>query len=210
VTRTNTTMKEFTGYRLRNSPFPVKALAFGFICALGMAYVYALGNIALVIGLNPRDIAIHYYGQASERAHKDAGSVTAPAGEQKFSLGDALESKAAAPPASPPPSFKNLVAEGHFHLFGMTTFFFGLTLLGLLTAIPGNWKTLAVGTPYFFVILDNLSFMATRFLGPKFAWFTAASGGLMAVSFTILWVAIAYELIQSPATHVSSNEGEKR
>jgi hypothetical protein len=186
-------LDQLTELRIRNFPASFKALALGFVCALGLAYVYALGNITLVIGLSPKDIAIHYYGKAAEEAHKAAA---AEEGEQEFSLDDS----AAAPeaPSKPAPSFKNLVAEGHFHLFGMTSFFFGLTLLGLFTAIPATWKPTAVGLPYLFVILDNLSFMATRFLGPKFAYLTAVSGGLMALSFTVLWLAIVYEVIQKP------------
>ncbi len=189
-TTTPLTIQNLTEARLRDFPAPAKALALGFVCALGLAYVYALGNIALVIGLSPRDIAIHYYGKAVAEARQ----TVAASGETELNLDDDSAAPAAEEPSHPAPSFKNLVAEGHFHLFGMTSFFFGLTFLGLFTALPGKAKTFALGMPYLFVILDNLSFMATRFIGPKLAYMTAVSGGLMALSFTVLWVAIVYEL----------------
>jgi hypothetical protein len=146
---------------------------------LGLAYIYAIGNIALVVGLSPRDIAIHYYG--AENVIKAEQSQQA-SGEAEFSLDDVgSEASAAteAPKLGPRPSFKNLVQAGHFHLYGMTSFFFGLTLIGL---------------PYISIALDNLSFMATRFLGPQFAYLTAISGAFMGICFTILWIAIGYEL----------------
>ena len=93
------------------------------------------------------------------------------------------------------PSLKRLVSEGHFHLFGMTSFFFGLTFIGLFTSIREKWKMIMVGIPFLAVIVDNLSFLATRFIGPRLAYLTAVSGGLMAICFSILWLVIVWELL---------------
>jgi hypothetical protein len=177
-------------FRLRNAPFEAKIMIVGFLLSLSLAYVYALGNIALVIGWSPKDIAVHYYGADEPvSAEKSAAS-----GEQSLSL-DNLETKKE---LGPRPSFKNLVQEGHFHLFGMTSFFFGLTFLGLFTNLREGLKATLVGTPYFAIIFDNLSFMATRFMGPKFAYLTAISGGFMAICFTSLWIAIGLEILKKP------------
>ena len=46
----------------------------------------------------------------------------------------------------PIPSFKSLVAEGHFHMFGMTSFFFGLTLIALFLEVGERRKAVLVVT----------------------------------------------------------------
>lgn len=182
-------------YRLRNAPRPVKSLVLSFLLSLGLAYIYALANIALVVGLSPKDIARHYYGATEVVA--SAPKAAAPSGEQSFSLDDA-PAKPAEAELGARPSFKSLVAEGHFHLFGMTSFFFCLTLLGLFTGFNERLKTVLVSLPFFTVILDNVSFMATRFLGPHYAFMTAIAGGLMGLSFTALWIGVGLEVLNSP------------
>jgi hypothetical protein len=176
-------------FRLRNAPPALKIMTAGYLLCLGLAYVYAIGNIALVVGLSPKDVAIHYYGaeKAIESDKKEAS------GEEALDL-DAPAETPAKPDLGPRPSFKNLVQEGHFHLFGMTSFFFGLTLLGLFTSLREPYKSVFVGLPYVAIAADNLSFMATRFGGPQFAYLTATSGAFMGLCFTALWVAIAYEI----------------
>lgn len=179
--------------RLRNAPGAFKCFAFGYVLAISLAYLYAIGNIALVVGLTPKDIAVHYYGATAPIVEQPV-----EAGEQSLDL-DALAGDGAAneqPTPGPRPSFKALVGEGHFHLFGMSSFFFGFCLLALFTGINEKLKAVLVGGSFLFVILDNVSFMATRFLGPKFAWFTALSGGLMGLCFVALWISVVYELMQ--------------
>lgn len=178
--------------RLRNAPRAFKCFAFGYVMAISLAYVYALGNIALVVGLTPKDIAVHYYGAAQKI---ETPSVNT--GEESLNLDD-LSTQAEAAPATPGPrpSFKALVGEGHFHLFGMSSFFFGFCLLALFTGINERLKSWLVGGAFLFVVLDNVSFMATRFLGPRFAMFTAISGGLMGVCFFALWISIVNELLK--------------
>ncbi|MCB0351723.1 MAG: hypothetical protein KDD38_11105 [Bdellovibrionales bacterium] len=178
-------------YRLRTAPTSVKVMVAGYLLALGLAYIYALANIALVIGWTPRDIAVHYYGAAEVVKSEQA----APVGEESFSL-DEIETQPTEPVIGIRPSFKNLVQEGHFHLFGMTSFFFGLTVFGLFTGVRERTKCILVGAPYIAVIFDNLSFMATRFLGPQFAYLTAIAGGFMGICFAALWLVIGYEILK--------------
>lgn len=178
--------------RLRNAPPPFKALAFGFVFAISLAYLYALGNIAMVVGLTPKDIAVHYYGAPTK-----VEEVQVQAGEESLNLDDLGAGSEQAPAApGPRPTFKNLVGEGHFHLFGMSSFFFGLCVLALFTGIKESLKATLIGGAFVFVVLDNISFMATRFLGPRFAMMTAVSGGLMGLCFGALWISIVYELMQ--------------
>jgi hypothetical protein len=181
-------MKLLMSYRLRDFPTPVKALALGYVLALGVGYMYALSNIALVIGLSPKQIAVHYYGSAEKIPEQSTKS-----GEESLDLDNMKDQKAENVVR---PSLKNLVSEGHFHLFGMTSFFFGLTLLGLFTSVGETKKTLMVFIPYLAIIFDNFSFLVTRFVGPKFSYLTAISGAIMGLSFAALWFAIVYEVIQ--------------
>lgn len=179
-------------------------MVIGFLCSLSLAYVYALANVALVVGWTPRDIAIHYYGAAevvraeANSPAKNSAAAQVTAGEQTLDL-DAMPAASTEKPTNelgPRPSFKNLVTEGHFHLFGMTSFFFALTLLGLFVEVKDSVKVFLVGVPYFAIILDNLSFMATRFLGPQMAYLTAISGAFMGLSFTALWILVGIEVLR--------------
>jgi hypothetical protein len=174
--------------RLRNAPTAFKCFALGYVVAISLGYLYALGNIALVVGLTPKDIAIHYYGATTKITDTPVKS-----GEESLDL-DELVTAAQELTPGPRPSFKALVGEGHFHLFGMSSFFFGLCLLALFTGIKEQLKGWLVGGTFIFIVLDNISFMATRFLGPKFALFTAVSGGVMGLCFVALWLAIVLEL----------------
>ncbi|MFN8845250.1 MAG: hypothetical protein ACK5V3_13580 [Bdellovibrionales bacterium] len=181
-------MQNIFNFKLRNAPPSAKVMVTAFLLSLGLAYVYAVANIALVVGLTPKDIAIHYYGaenviqevQTSAEESLDLDSLET---EKKVEIG-------------PRPSFKNLVQEGHFHLFGMTTFFFLMTFLGLFTGIGEKAKMVLVGVPFVAIVFDNVSFMATRFLGPNFSYLTAVSGAVMGVTFTALWIVIVLELIK--------------
>lgn len=179
----------FFQFRLRNAPFPAKIMIAGFLISLGLAYGFAIANIALVVGLTPKDIAIHYYG-----AEKTVTPENIQPGEQSLNL-DEVDS-ATKTEIGPRPSLKNLIQEAHFHLFGMTSFFFCLTLLALFTNLNDTLKSVIVGLPFLAIIFDNLSFLATRFLGPHFAYLTAIAGGFMGLCFTALWISVGLEILK--------------
>jgi hypothetical protein len=187
-------MKDIFNLKIRNFPNSAKVMIFGFLFSLSLAYGYAILNIAMVVGWTPKDIAIHYYG--AERVIKTP-EKTVSTGEESLNL-DSLDQKEPEVDLGPRPSFKMLVQEGHFHLFGMTSFFFALTLLGLFTGISERNKILLCGTPYISIVLDNLSFMATRFLGPHFAYLTALSGTVMGLCFMGLWFVLLREIFMKP------------
>ncbi|MBC86358.1 MAG: hypothetical protein CL677_04190 [Bdellovibrionaceae bacterium] len=176
--------------QLQNLPKPFKVMGLGYLFALSLAYAYALLNIALVVGLTPKDIMIHYYGSDKVIEVSEVQNE----GEESFSF---EEMDAEEAPIVVRPSLKSLVAEGHFHLFGMTSFFFGLCLLALFSSVSSTAKCWLVGLPFFTVVVDNLSFLATRFLGPKFAYLTAFAGMLMFISFSALWWVVFRDLIKN-------------
>ncbi len=188
-------LKNLTNCRLRNAPLSVKTLAAGFLFAISLAYLYAIGNIVMVVGWTPRAIAIHYYG--AEEVLQSEKTPAPTQGEQGLDL-EAMAVEPVEKTIGPRPSFKNLVQEGHFHLFGMTSFFFALTVLALFTDISERKKAFLVGAPYVAIVFDNLSFMATRFLGPKLAYLTAMSGAVMGICFVSLWLLIVVEICKNP------------
>lgn len=172
--------------RVKDFPKSWRALTWGYLISLSIAYVYALLNIALVVGLTPKDIMIHYYGADKAIEISEAGAV-----ESEFSF-ENIENE---PEMVIQPSLKTLVAEGHFHLFGMTSFFFGLCFLGLFTSISETIKCVLVSTPFVAVVIDNFSFLATRFMGPNFAYLTVGAGAVMFLCFSSLWFVIIRDLV---------------
>jgi hypothetical protein len=149
----------------------------------------------LVVGWTPAHIAEHYHGSA--KANLNVEPKGAAGGETEFSLDEEVEAPVSDKLAQRP-SFKNLVATGHFHLFGMSSFFLGLCLLGIFTEIGEKLKTALMIVPFISIVLDNLSFLATRFWGPDFAYLTAAAGAVMGLSFTALCLAIIKETLSAP------------
>ena len=189
-------MNNFWKFEFRNAPKPAKALALGYLMAISLAYVYALGHIMHAVGWTPAAIATHYYGAPPRVVELDVDKENQTSGEEVFSFDEEIAEPDVAMGARP--SFRNLVATGHFHLFGMSSFFFGLTLLGLFVRLKDNWKSILVFMPYVAVVLDNLSFLATRFGGPEFAYLTAFAGAIMGSSFFALWLLILREVFSSP------------
>ncbi|WP_373048802.1 hypothetical protein [Vulgatibacter sp.] len=198
------------GITLRKLPWYAKVMITGYLIAIAGGYVYAMGNLALAVGLTPDDIVTHYYGNEATQQHlrEEAAGPKVAAGEAveeelDLDLGgdeEAAPAAAAAAEAAPEeeilpiPSFKSLVGEGHFHMFGMTSFFFGLTLIALFLEVGEKRKAVLVLTPYVGILFDNLSMLATRFLGPGFAFLMMASGTLMALSFLGIFVHAMYEM----------------
>lgn len=205
------------GITLRKLPWYAKLMVTGYLLAIAFGYVYALGNVAMVVGLSHDEIVRHYYGNEATQAQLKAAAappkVEAGASKEEeldLDLGDDAAPAAAAPaddkaaPAAaaapveeeilPVPTFKSLVGEGHFHLFGMTSFFFGLALIALFLEVSEWRKAVLSVTPFFAVIFDNLSLLATRFFGPGWAFLTMISGALMALSFLGIFVHALYDL----------------
>lgn len=223
------------GQTLRTLPPPAKWLATAYLIAIAIGYVYAVGNVALVVGLSREAIIKHYYGDvtpsarsapavrparsAAPVASKASGAAPArtAAREEEFTLDEPAptpsgaarraraavldeaaelkEASAAAPAiAAARPSFKNLVTQGHFHSLGMSSFFLGVCIIALFLRLPERLKIAIVVLPFVSIVLDNASFLLTRFLGPAFSWLVVLSGGLMALSFTVILFLSLYQL----------------
>lgn len=196
------------GITLKKLPWYAKWMVTGYLLAIGCGYIYAMGNVALVVGMTHDDIARHYYGNDATQAklRSDAEGPKVAAGEsqeEELDLfgdeGDTAEAAAVEEDILPVPSFKSLVGEGHFHVFGMTSFFFGLALIALFLDVAEWRKAVLSVTPFFAVIFDNLSMLATRFLGPNWAFLTMVSGALMALSFLGIFVHAMYDLWIAPS-----------
>lgn len=201
------------GITLRKLPWYAKWMVTGYLLAVGCGYIYAMGNVALVVGMTHDDIARHYYGNEATQAklRADAQGPSVAAGEsQEEELDLDLEGDDSADTAAateeeilPVPSFKSLVGEGHFHIFGMTSFFFGLALIALFLQVEDWRKGILAITPFFAVIFDNVSMLATRFLGPSWAFLTMISGALMALCFLGIFVHAMYDLWIAPGAPVA-------
>ncbi|MCB9094678.1 MAG: hypothetical protein H6621_06375 [Halobacteriovoraceae bacterium] len=184
-------MKDILSLRLRNLNKAGKVFVLGYLACISLGYLYALINVGQSVGFFPKQIAINYYG--SDTKIEAPKETTGDSGEEEFSFDEVQETKAE---ELVRPSFKKIIAEGHFHLLGMASFFFGLVLFGLFTGINENLKILAAGAPFVAIIFDNASFMAIRFLGPQFAYLTIAAGALMGFSFSLLFFSILWEVLQ--------------
>lgn len=192
------------GITLRKLPWYAKWMITGYLIAIAGGYVYAMGNLALVVGLSPADIQQHYYGNEAtqQKLREEAAGPKVAAGEaveEELDLdleGDDEGAAAAAVEEEilPIPSFKSLVGEGHFHLFGMTSFFFGLCFIALFLEVGEVRKGILCITPFFSILFDNLSLLATRFLGPSWVFLTIIAGTLMALSFLGIFVHAMYEM----------------
>jgi hypothetical protein len=97
---------------LRYAPRPLKAVALGYLLSLGLAYAYGLLHLSMSIGYTPNEIAVHYRGFV-------ANETSNLPGEEEFSFDDMSDSVLGQPGVS----VGSLISEGHFHLFGMSTFF---------------------------------------------------------------------------------------
>ena len=189
-------MENLTNYRLRNLSKSGKALVIGYLLCCSFGYFYAVINVGQSIGFLPDQIAVKYYGSET----KIEKTETAKEGiEEEFSFDEVEETKVQ---KIARPSFKKIIAEGHFHLFGMASFFLGLAIFGLFTSLSETWKMVAVGSPFVAIIIDNLSFMAIRFIGPQFAYLTIIAGSFMGISFTFLWWNIVRETLRRREVHV--------
>ncbi len=87
-----------------------------------------------------------------------------------------------------------LVRVSHIHLFGITFIFFVLGFIFSHAWMRPIWlKSLIVATPFFCVMADVSSWYFTKLYHP-FAWVTMVAGGLMGLSFAIMWITSMYQM----------------
>ena len=91
-----------------------------------------------------------------------------------------------------------LVRVSHIHLFGITFIFFIVGLIFSHAYVRPIWlKCVLMGTPFVCLFVDISSWYLVKIYHP-FAWATMGAGGLMAMSFAVMWTIALYQMWLSP------------
>lgn len=80
-------------------------------------------------------------------------------------------------------SVQSLVRVSHIHLFGIAFILFFVGRIFILCEMPVLIKRVAVAIPFIAILLDILSWYATKVI-PGFAYVVVLAGGLMGISLT--------------------------
>jgi hypothetical protein len=87
-----------------------------------------------------------------------------------------------------------LVRVSHIHLFGLSFIFFIVGLIFSHAYVRPVWfKCTVVALPFISIAIDVGSWYMVKVYHP-FAWVTMASGAVMGVSFTFMWVVSMYQM----------------
>jgi len=85
-------------------------------------------------------------------------------------------------------TFTSLTRVSHIHLFGISFIFMFVGLIfSFSTTASSNYKSIAIGMPYLFLIVDILSWWLTK-LHPMFASLIMIAGAGMGASFAFMWI----------------------
>jgi len=105
-------------------------------------------------------------------------------------------------------SVHTLVRVSHIHLFGMTFIFFIMGFIFSHAFIRPVWlKSLVVLIPFLCIAADVSSWYFTK-LYAGFAWVVMVAGGLMALSFAIMWFTSMYQMwFYTPPKFVNATDG---
>lgn len=228
---------------LKDHDTPIKVLFTGYLCTVGIGYLFALIQILFThgmadgkFGLSVDDIVYSYYGNRSGTVleQKLNGSMKDNAPElERFKImewvrdgADNKDYKADGidkiidsrcvtchnKEASGIPDFtqfeplKALTAQdtgatfasltriSHIHLFGISFIFMFVGLIfSFAETTTTQYKCIAIGMPYAFLIADILSWWLTK-IHPMFAWLVIFAGMGMGVSFIFMWVTAILEM----------------
>jgi hypothetical protein len=228
---------------LKDHDTPIKVLFTGYLCTVGIGYLFALMQILFThgmadgkFGLSIDDIVYSYYGNRSGTVLENQlnGAMKANASAQeRFDIIEWVRNGAEEADykadgiekiveercvmchneaASGLPNFKDfkqlkaLTAEdqgatfasltrvSHIHLFGISFIFMFVGLIfSFAETTTVQYKCIAIGMPYTFLIADILSWWLTK-IDPIFAWLVIFAGMGMAVSFMFMWVTSILEM----------------
>ena len=228
---------------LKDHDTPIKVLFTGYLCTVGIGYLFALIQILFThgmadgkFGLSVDDIVYSYYGNRSGTVleQKLNGSMKDNAPEQErfkimewvrdgadsddykaAGIDKIIESRCATchnKEASGIPDFtqfeqlKALTAQdtgatfasltriSHIHLFGISFIFMFVGLIfSFAETTTTQYKCIAIGMPYAFLVADILSWWLTK-IHPMFAWLVIFAGMGMGVSFIFMWVTAILEM----------------
>jgi hypothetical protein len=228
---------------LKDHNTPIKVLFTGYLCTVGVGYLFALIQILFThgmadgkFGLSVDDIVYSYYGNRSGTVleQKLNGSMKDKAPEQeRFKIMEwvrdgaliedykddgidkIIESRCVMchnESASGIPdftkfeqlkiltaqdtgaTFSSLIRVSHIHLFGISFIFMFVGLIfSFAETTTTQYKCIAIGMPYGFLIADILSWWLTK-IHPMFAWLVILAGMGMAVSFVFMWATSILEM----------------
>jgi hypothetical protein len=187
---------------LKDLPRSAQLAVVSYLLCSGVGYAYALGNVALKVGVTPDQVAVHYHGGSEAvPAPAAAPKKAAPGGEEALDLdGDAPVAAGATTHEVPAPSLASLVQEGHTHLFGQTSLFFAVVAVAMLLSIPERLKRVLAVVPFLAIVSDHLGFLATRYLGHSWAWLVMLSGATMALTHATVAALACWEVWRAPRT----------
>ncbi|MDO9107190.1 MAG: hypothetical protein Q7U57_19785 [Methylovulum sp.] len=91
-------------------------------------------------------------------------------------------------------TFASLTRVSHIHLFGISFIFMFVGLIfSFAETTTTQYKCIAIGMPYAFLIADILSWWLTK-IHPMFAWLVIFAGMGMGISFMFMWVTSILEM----------------
>jgi hypothetical protein len=228
---------------LKDHDTPIKVLFTGYLCTVGIGYLFALIQILFThgmadgkFGLSVDDIVYSYYGNRSGTVleQKLNGSMKDNAPElERFKIMEwvrdgadsddykddgidkiiesrcvmchnkeasgipdftKFESLKALTTQDTGATFASLTRISHIHLFGISFIFMFVGLIfSFAETTTTQYKCIAIGMPYAFLIADILSWWLTK-IHPMFAWLVIFAGMGMGVSFMFMWVTAILEM----------------
>ena len=228
---------------LKDHDTPIKVLFTGYLCTVGIGYLFALIQILFThgmadgkFGLSVDDIVYSYYGNrsgtvletqlngpmkenapdqerfkimewvregADSEAYKDDGIEKIiesrcvmchnkeASGVPNFSNFEGLKPYTTQDTGA---TFASLTRVSHIHLFGISFIFMFVGLIFSFAETPTTqYKCIAIGMPYGFLIADIMSWCLTK-IHPMFAWLVIFAGMGMGISFMFMWVTSILEM----------------
>ncbi|HEY8095912.1 MAG TPA: hypothetical protein VIE65_07410 [Methylobacter sp.] len=228
---------------LKDHDAPIKVLFTGYLCTVGIGYLFALIQILFThgmadgkFGLSVDDIVYSYYGNRSGTVleQKLNGSMKDNAPEQErfkimewvrdgadrddykadgidkiiesrcvmchnkeasgipdFTQFEPLKALTAQDTGA---TFASLTRVSHVHMFGISFIFMFVGLIFSFAETPTTqYKCIAIGMPYVFLVADILSWWLTK-IHPMFAWLVIFAGMGMGVSFMFMWATAILEM----------------
>ena len=228
---------------LKDHDTPIKVLFTGYLCTVGIGYLFALIQILFThgmadgkFGLSVDDIVYSYYGNrsgtvletqlngpmkenapdqerfkimewvregADSEAYKDDGIEKIiesrcvmchnkeASGVPNFSNFEGLKPYTTQDTGA---TFASLTRVSHIHLFGISFLFMFVGLIFSFAETPTTqYKCIAIGMPYGFLIADIMSWWLTK-IHPMFAWLVIFAGMGMGISFMFMWVTSILEM----------------
>ncbi|MGR8929300.1 MAG: hypothetical protein ACU836_01580 [Gammaproteobacteria bacterium] len=91
-------------------------------------------------------------------------------------------------------TFSSLTRVSHIHLFGISFIFMFVGLIfSFAETSTIKYKSIAIGMPYLFLLVDILSWWLTK-LHPMFAILVVLAGAGMAIAFAFMWTVSVLEM----------------